>query len=173
MLAVRPTVHPDSPPHQGDLTPGMMESETPSHASSPLRADDFEVSSRRISPDHQAAWGTKKTTPEGGTSIIKGPGGAAPMGASNEGPELSGLWPKMTPGSSRHTPLKGMHIPAADSRNSEVPDTLMGTLQSVSILEEHRTLMGTVVERVLSVRSGLNEAFMGLLRGFEVCNVIA
>ena len=32
--------------------------------------------------------------------------------------------------------------------------------------------MGTVVERILSAKSGLNEAFMGLLRGFEVCNVI-
>ena len=33
-------------------------------------------------------------------------------------------------------------------------------------------MMGTVVERILSAKSGLNEAFMGLLRGFEVCNVI-
>ena len=32
--------------------------------------------------------------------------------------------------------------------------------------------MGTVVERVLSTKSGLNEAFMSLLKGFEVCNVI-
>ena len=48
--------------------------EMPSHASSPLRADDFEVSSRRISPGQQTAWGTRKLTPEGGTSIIKGPG---------------------------------------------------------------------------------------------------
>nr|XP_020184879.1 uncharacterized protein LOC109770581 [Aegilops tauschii subsp. strangulata] len=39
----------------GDLLPEMMESETPPQASSPLRADDFEVSSRRVSPDHQVA----------------------------------------------------------------------------------------------------------------------
>jgi hypothetical protein len=32
--------------------------------------------------------------------------------------------------------------------------------------------MGTVVERILSARSGLNESFMSLLRGFEVCDVI-
>ena len=49
----------------------------------------------------------------------------------------------------------------------------MGMLQNASISEEHRTLMGTVVERILSARSGLNEAFMGLLKGFEVCNVIS
>ena len=39
-------------------------------------------------------------------------------------------------------------------------------------MEEHRTLMGVVVEKVQSVKSGLNEAFTSLLTGFEVCNVI-
>ena len=32
--------------------------------------------------------------------------------------------------------------------------------------------MGTVVERVLSAKSGFNEAFTSLLRGFKVRNVI-
>ena len=32
--------------------------------------------------------------------------------------------------------------------------------------------MVTVVERVLSSKSGLDEAFMGLLRGIEVCDVV-
>ena len=41
----------------------------------------------------------------------------------------------------------------------------------MSVLEEHRTLMGIVVERIMSAKSGLNEAFMSLLRGFEVRNV--
>ena len=112
-----------------------------------------------------------KTTPKGGSSIIKGLGGAALTGASNGGPELSSLQPKTTLGSSRCTPLKGMHTPTAASRNPEVPDMLMGTLRSVSISEEHRTLMGMVVGRILSARSGLNGAFTGLLRGFEVRNV--
>ena len=94
------------------------------------------------------------------------------MGASNEGPKLFGFQPKTTLGSSRCIPLKGMHTPTAASRNPEVPDTLTSTLQSVSISEEHCTLMGTVVERVLSARSRLNETFLGLLRGVEVCNVI-
>ena len=74
----------------------MTESETPPQASSPLKADDFEVSSQRISIDHPVARGTMKTAPEGDTLTVKGPGGAAPTGASNEGPELSGLQPKMT-----------------------------------------------------------------------------
>ena len=50
---------------------------------------------------------------------------------------------------------------------------MMDVLQHASILEEHHTLMGTIAERILSARSGLNEAFMDLLKGFEVCNVIS
>ena len=50
------------------------------------------------------------------------------------------------------------------------PDTLMGLLERAAISETHRALMGTVVERISSVKSGLNEAFMSLLRGFEVRN---
>ena len=41
------------------------------------------------------------------------------------------------------------------------------------MLEEHRTLMGVVVEKVQSAKNGLNEAFTSLLKGFEVCNVIS
>ena len=52
------------------------------------------------------------------------------------------------------------------------PDTLTGLLRQAAISEAHRTLMGTVVERISSAKSGLNEAFTSLLRGFEVCKVI-
>ena len=52
------------------------------------------------------------------------------------------------------------------------PDVLMGLLEQAAISEEHRTLMGTVVERISSAKSGLHEAFMSLLRGFEVRKVI-
>ena len=48
----------------------------------------------------------------------------------------------------------------------------MDILRHAPVSEEHHTLMGTVVERVLSVKSVLNESFTGLLRGFEVRNVI-
>ena len=50
------------------------------------------------------------------------------------------------------------------------PDTLMGLLEQAAISKAHCTLMGTVVERISSAKSGLNEAFTSLLRGFEVCN---
>ena len=48
----------------------------------------------------------------------------------------------------------------------------MGLLEQAAISEAHRTLMGTVVERISSAKSGLHEAFMSLLRGFEVRKVI-
>ena len=50
---------------------------------------------------------------------------------------------------------------------------LMDALQSAPVLEEHCTLMGTVVEKVQSAKSGLNDAFTSLLTGFEVCNVMS
>ena len=48
----------------------------------------------------------------------------------------------------------------------------MSLLEKEAISDEHRTLKGTVVERISSTTSGLHEAFMSLLRGFEVRKVI-
>ena len=62
--------------------------------------------------------------------------------------------------------------PAAVSEDPGVPETLTDMLRRASVLEEHRALMVTVVEKVLSAKSGLNEAFTSLLRGFEVCDVM-
>ena len=61
---------------------------------------------------------------------------------------------------------KGLGLPSAR------PDALMNLLEQAAISEAHRTLMGTVVERISSAESGLREAFMSLLRGFEVRKVI-
>ena len=144
----------------------------PPQISPPNRADNPEVSSRRISPDQQAVRGTMKTMPEGDTSVVQGLGCAAPTWTNNKGPKLSGLQSETTLGPSKHIPSKGVRTPAATSRNPEAPNTLMDILQHAPVSEEHRTLMGTVVERVLSTKSGMNEAFTGLLRGFEVRNVI-
>ena len=60
----------------------------------------------------------------------------------------------------------------ATSTNPEEPNTLMEALQRASIVEENRTLMGVVVEKVKSAKSGLNKAFTSLLTGFEVGDVI-
>ena len=45
-------------------------------------------------------------------------------------------------------------------------------LSSASISEEHRTLMGAVLQSVQSVDHGLKEAFNGLLTSFLVSHVM-
>ena len=51
-------------------------------------------------------------------------------------------------------------------------DILRDLLERATISEEHRTLMGMVIERISSAESGLHEAFMSLLTGFEVREMI-
>ena len=51
-------------------------------------------------------------------------------------------------------------------------DALKDILEQAAISEVHRTLMSTVVERISSAESGLHEAFMSLLKGFEVHEIV-
>ena len=82
--------------------------------------------------------------PEGNSTAAQSPEYSAPKENNRKGPGLSGIQ----------------------------PDTLMGLLEQAAISEAHRTLMGTVVEKISSAKSGLNEAFGSLLKGFEVRNEI-
>ena len=50
------------------------------------------------------------------------------------------------------------------------PDILTGLLERAALSEEHRSLMSTVLTKISSATSGLNEAFTSLLKGFEVCS---
>ena len=59
--------------------------------------------------------------------------------------------------------------PAPSSVRSDVLRELVGR---AAISEEHRMLMGTVMERISSAESGLHEAFMSLLTGFEVRKIM-
>ena len=66
----------------------MMESETPPPTSSLNKADDSEVSSRRVPASQQVTPGTKEVVPEGGSPTIRD------FGADdNKGPGLSGSQP--------------------------------------------------------------------------------
>ena len=65
--------------------------------------------------------------------------------------------------------------PALEESNQKSPapsgvrsDVLRDLLEKAAISEEHRTLMGMVIERISSTESGLHEALMSLLTGFEV-----
>ena len=51
-------------------------------------------------------------------------------------------------------------------------DALRDLLKRATISKEHRTLMGKVMERISSAESGLHDAFMSLLTGFEVRKMI-
>ena len=74
--------------------------------------------------------------------------------------------------SSEEPPPKGGGAPISPvtSVHPEAPDNLLEALRGASIVVEHRILMGTVVERVQSVKNGLTEACTSLLTGFEVNN---
>ena len=80
----------------------------------------------------------------------------------------------VAPDSGKQPPLKegGAPVPPVTSVQPEAPDTLLEALRGASIVEEHRTIMGTVIEKIQSVKSGLTEACTSLLTGFEVSNVI-
>ena len=103
-----------------------------------------------------------KTQPEGDTSVAQGPG------TNNKGLEHFDLQPD----TNKRIPSNGGRTPTAASGVPEAPDILTNMLRQASVSPEHRTLMGTVVQKVLSVKSGLNEAFVGLLTGFKVCDVM-
>ena len=128
-----------------------MESDTPPPAPSPNRGDDTEVSSQRA--------------PKGGASVTRG------SGIETNVPESPGLQPETVLEVSKRVPSLECRTPVVVSKDPRAPEMLTDMLRRASISEEHRSVMVMVVERVLSTKSGLNEAFTSLLRGFEVCDV--
>ena len=75
----------------------------------------------------------------------------------------SGEQPPLKEGGAPPPPVAPVH-PGA-------PDDLIGALRSASVVDEHRVLMGAVIENVQSAKSGLNEACSNLLTGFEVSDI--
>ena len=61
-----------------------------------------------------------------------------------------------------------MPLPPVALVHPGVPDNLMEALRSAYVVGEHHVLMGAVIEKVQSAKSGLNEACSNLLTGFEV-----
>ena len=102
------------------------------------------------------------------------------METRDGGPDQSGPQPNTTPEthtapeSGEQPPSRegGAPSPLVSSINPEAPNILVEALQSASIVEEHRNLMGTVVEKVRSAKNALNQAYSSLLIGFEVCDII-
>ena len=82
--------------------------------------------------------------PEANTSAALSPERSAPTGGDEKGPAQFG----------------------------NRTDTLTGLLEQAALLEDHHSLMSTVLGKISSATSGLNEAFTSLLKGFEVYNEI-
>ena len=158
----------------------MVESDTPPQAQSPIKPGNTEVTSQRVSPTRGGGSGADERVPEVNTSAIVCQGETVPMATDGREPKQSELPPNTVPGASmapesgRQPPTigGGASAPTASSINLEAPNTLEEALQGASIVEEHRTLMGAVMEKVRSAKSGLTEAFNSLLTGFEVSDVI-
>ena len=96
-------------------------------------------------------------------------------------PEVSSRRASLDPVRPEDNPIdpRGPQRPAPEESKQKSPtlsgmrsDILRELLGRAAISEEHRTLMGTVMERISSAESGLHEAFMSLLTGFEVREII-
>src|SRR4051812_49118175 len=74
-----------------------------------------------------------------------------------------------------HAAPRGSPCPASEEGHGTSPapsgvrsEELKVLLGRASVLEEHRVLMHTVIEKISSAESGLNEAVKSLLAGLEV-----
>ena len=155
-----------------------MDSGTPPKAPSPKHVSGTEASSQR---DLGQGGGDKnvKTTPGGQTLVTRHTGEKAPMDIDSGGYLKFGPPPDTIPetdttlesGKRPPSPGGGAPIPPATTVQPEVSDTLSAALKSASIIDEHRSLMGVVIEKIQSAESGLNEACISLITGFMVCFV--
>ena len=117
-------------------------------------------------------------TPQRKISGARHMGGENPMDYDDGCHSKSGSQPVTTPepmkvpdfGKQSRTKEGDPAVPMS-SAQPEASDNLLEVLRGASIEDEHRTLMGTVIEKVRSAKSGLTEACTSLLTGFEVKKV--
>ena len=146
----------------------------PAHSISPKC--DYEVASKKTFPGRWEIPETIGVTPQDGSSAAGHMGGKAPMGTGDGARVPFGPRPDtlpetyMAPESSERPSPKGggVHVPLMTFVQPEAPDNLLEALQGISIVDEHRVLMGTVIEKVQSAKSRLTEACTSLLTRFEV-----
>src|SRR3954462_3971775 len=74
-----------------------------------------------------------------------------------------------------HMATRSPQYPALEESNRKSPapsgvrsDVLRDLLERPAISEEHRALMGEAIDKISFAESGLHEAVMSLLTGFEV-----
>ena len=143
-------------------------------ATSPRPVDDTEVLSRRMLEQEAMVLGM----PEGKISGAGHMGDENPMDYADGSHSKSGSQPVTAPEPPRvpdsgRQPFMKEGEPAVPmtSAQPEASVNLLELLRGASIEDEHHTLMGTVIEKVRSAKSGLTEACTSLLTGFEVRKV--
>ena len=127
----------------------------------PPKAPSFkEVNITEASPQRDPGPGgeekTVKAAPGGQTSGAGHMGEKIPMGADGGGhlefsPRPDAIPETNTaPESSRQPPSAGgsVPVPPATAVQPEVPDLLLAALKSASIVDEHRALIGAVIEKI-------------------------
>src|SRR4051812_7337181 len=135
-------------------------------AVSPWKADDAEAASRPMEQEEVVL-----EEPQGDPQDPRSKGDESPQGSQ------SGAVPDTVPDSTvlvhgGRTPSKrSKPSEPAPSVQPEASDNLLEALEGTTIDEEHRTVMSTVVQKVQSAKSGLNEACTSLLAGFQVSKI--
>ena len=118
--------------------------------------------------------------PEERSPVAEHMGGKTPTHLDDEGRVQFGPQPDTAPETqvapdSGRQPLPnegGKPPPPVTSVHPEATDRLLEALQGASIMEEHRTLMSMVIEKVQSAKSELIETRISILTGFEVSNIV-
>src|SRR3954467_15160549 len=132
-------------------------------AVSPRKADDAEAVSRRMEQEEVVL-----EEPQGNPQDPRSIGDKTPQG-SQSGFEPDTVTDSTVRVHGGQTPSKRSNpSEPATSVQPEAPDNLLEALEGATIDEEHRTVMSTVVQKVQSTKSGLNEACTSLLTGFQV-----
>ena len=152
-----------------------MASETPPASYSPKANGDSEVLSQWTFPDQ----GESREAPGSEAPVAGHQGEPIPRETGKEGRTRFGPQPDLIPetdtapesGTRRPSKEGVMPIPPVTTVQPGAPDNLLEALRGASIVDEHRVLMSTVIERVRSAKSGLTEACSGLRTGFEVSDV--
>ena len=143
-------------------------------ATSPRPADDTEVLSRRMLEQEAMV----PETHQGKIPGVGHMGDKNPMDyadgshSKSVSQPVTAPEPTKVPDSGKQSLAKegGPTVPMT-SAQPEASDNLLEVLRGASIEDEHRTLMGTVIEKVRSVKGGLTEACTSLLTCFEVKKV--
>ena len=170
-IAVRPTTAPSDTRHDVHWIQRRWQGVT-ADRSLPQGQNQAEVMSQRTSTGrgeaHEVLGGKASVTGHQGEPI---PMGTGDEGRIQLGPQLDSI-PETDMALESGTPPPSeegsMPVPPVTPVQPGAPDNLLEALRGASIVDEHRVLMGTVIERVQSTKSGLTEACNSLLTGFEV-----